>query len=647
MTTKLKKTLPNTNYCVFDDDDEIYSNNVSISNSRTINLDTSKTKSKSNSKSKSGFEITINEVISEPTSKSKSKSKSDKDPIIATFEEYFPNKTIKPLQYDIIKAIQNKKDTVAILPTGYGKSMCYQLPFLLNPNKILIVVSPLISLMEDQKDKLVQLGLPVECFHSNMGQKKKNDIKDKILEDLIQKYDAETNTNTDINGMVIFLTPEYLIKCQNWIQQLASKDRLSLVALDEAHCISTWGHDFRPDYQGMYRIKEWVPNVPILALTATATKQVEEDIITYLQLENPQIFKTSFDRPNLIISVKSKPTEFDCLIENLDKYKNDFVIIYCKTRDKTEELCDYLKEYNYNVGQYHAGLSAKSRLEIQEKFANKELNIIVATVAFGMGIDQTVRLVIHWGCPSDMESYYQEIGRAGRDGIDSECIMFYDKDDFRISRYFIKSINDAKYRKYKDEQVSKMERYCILSTCRRKTILEHFDETLSANYKCNKCDNCMIQNSTTNHSIDNLLYPIYIIMRTIFNIKSNFGLNKLTLIVKGSKSKLVNDFTKCQTYNMLNMLSDIQIKNLINILIINQYLKEKTISSGFGTVLEPTSNILKWYNQIENIIESNSITFDDIQPILINIKYKLKLNIPTIYNNVLSIKFKFLINNFD
>jgi len=618
---KKESSLENSspkNYNIFDDDDD---DNI-------INKKTSRKNIYLNSSKIITEDIIIKEKVKETS------SKKDECPIISTFNTYFPGKTIKPIQLDIMKSIINKKDTIGILPTGYGKSVCYQLPFLMNQSNIVIVISPLISLMEDQKDKLDKMNISCECFHSNVNKKKKSQIRDEILDNMLE------DDNLSNNGMIIFLTPEYLVNCENFIKSMAEKNRLSLVAIDEAHCISTWGSDFRPNYQGLYRIKEWTEkyNIPILALTATATKHVEEEIKSFLQLDEPKVFKTSFDRPNLIISVETKPKEINKIFPILEEYKNDFSIIYCKTREKAEEIKDLLLDNGFNAGVYHAGLTANNRKDIQEKFSNKELNIIVATVAFGMGIDQNIHLVIHWGCPCDMESYYQEIGRAGRDNVESKCIMFYNKDDFRISRYFLKSIDDLTFKKFKDEQISKMERYCLLPDCRRLSILTHFGENLPQNYSCEKCDNCKKQNNINKIATDNLMYPIYIIAKTIFTIRCKFGTGKIALIAKGSKAKNIAEFNRIITYGLLKELTEDQIKTIINILIINCYLKESTVTSGFGTVLETTSKLVDWFTKVNYIIGKNSLTFDNLQPILNN--YKLNLNIPSEYNNITKIKFK-------
>lgn len=602
------------------------------------------------------------------------------DQITNTFNKYYLGKTIKPLQYDIVNSIVEKKDTVGILPTGYGKSVCYQLTYLLNPDKVVIVISPLISLMEDQKDKLEKLHIPVACFHSNKTKKQKQTIKNELLQNMLNDEnndwsDDETilkknknknvskkllsdkdnndleyedlNESSDLTlanatGMIVFFTPEYLLNCEYWLKHLAQANKLALIAFDEAHCISTWGHDFRPDYQGVYRIKEWVPNVPILALTATATGQVESDIKTYLELDEPNVYKTSFDRPNLIINIKSRPKEINVMWPILDKYKNDFSIIYCKTRDRSESVCKTLQENNYNADVYHAGLSGGKRLEIQEKFANKELNIIVATVAFGMGIDQNIHLVIHWGCPSDMESYYQEIGRAGRDGIDSECYLFYDREDFRISRHFLKTITDVNYKRFKDEQIGKMERFCMQPNCRRKIILAHFGEIVPIGYVCNKCDNCNKQQSINDIAMDNLMYPLFIIIKTIFFIKCKLGLSKLILVLKGSKAKIITEFNKSPTFGLLKNLSDDQIKNLVNILIISGYLKEKALSNSFGgTILETTSKIVTWFTNVNKQIGNKPLTFDNCYQTLNISTNKLILSVPVEYNDsIMKIKYK-------
>lgn len=543
-----------------------------------------------------------------------------KDIIIDTFNKYFLNKTIKPIQYEIVKSILNKENSIIILPTGYGKSVCYQLPFLINQDKFVIVIAPLISLINDQKEKLDRINIPVECFHSELNPKEKLKIKNDIINKL--------------EGKIIFFTPEYFNKSEDFIKQLINNDKLLLVAIDEAHCISSWGNDFRPDYQELHKIKKWISDIPLIALTATATNKVQNDIIKSLNIENSKIYKTSFDRPNLFLYVMKKPNKFNKIFEILDKYKDDFTIIYCKTRKKVEEINKILITYKYNSSIYHAGMNTLDRKEIQEQFSQKKINIIVATVAFGMGIDQDIHLIIHWGCPTDIENYYQEIGRAGRDNKNAECYLYYDEKDNKISRLLIKDIKDPVYKLFRNEQISIMERYCLLPTCRKKTILTHFGEQLDKNYMCNKCDNCLIQKDKNVSLSNNLLYPLFLIIHTIYTNKYNVGIKKLILILKGSKSKLINDFMISPTLGLLKMLDEEQIKNLINLLIINQYLKEIISKSGFGTIIEPTKKLYNWYNKFSYI---KDLTYDNVSILLSN--DNLILNIPNEYSNLNNIRF--------
>jgi ATP-dependent DNA helicase RecQ len=255
-----------------------------------------------------------------------------------------------------------------------------------------------------------------------------------------------------------------------------------------------------------------------------------------------------------------------------------------------------------------------------------------------MGIDQNIHLVIHWGCPSDMESYYQEFGRAGRDGVVSECYLFYDKQDFKISRLLTKSITNPAYKKFRNDQITQMERYCMLNQCRRKGILGHFGEKKES---CTRCDNCIDKKGSTINIIDKLMYPIYIIIHTIFLIKFRLGSSKLCLILKGSKSKSISDLTNISTYSMLKKYTDIQIKSIINILILNNQLKEKTITSGFGSVIETTLQIVNWYSMINSKIDKSKIKFDDIYHILIEPDNQLELNIPIDYiKDLVSISLK-------
>lgn len=543
-----------------------------------------------------------------------------------TFNKYFTDKNIKPLQLDIIKNLILKKNVIAILPTGYGKSMCYQIPFLMNQNKNVIIVSPLISLMIDQKDKLESMNIDVFCFNSNVSNTEKIEMRETIL-----------NSN---KGMLLYFTPEYISKSYNFIKELKDKDKLSLIAIDEAHCVSTWGNDFRPDYKRLTKLKSLIADIPILALTATANKKIEDDIKNTLHLKDAIIFKTSFDRPNLFLNVIKQPNNISDIFYILDQHKEDFSIIYCKTRKTATNIYNILIKNKYNANVYHAGLSVSERSNIQNDFSNKKINIIVATVAFGMGIDKNIHLVIHWGCPSSMESYYQEIGRAGRDGLESECYLFYSSDDSKISRLLIKDIEDDIYRQYRNDQISLMEKYCNLPICKRKIMLEYFDENIETN--CNKCNYCIEKTEENNIINKIILYPVFIILKTIMITNGKVGANKIILICKGSKSKLINTYYEASTFGLLRNLNDNQIKNIINILIFNDYIKELLTKNGYGNSLEITEKSLNWIKKIKNI---KLLDYDNLNFILL--ENFIQLNIPSNYNNLKNISFDSILQLFD
>ena len=382
--------------------------------------------------------------------------------------------SLKPEQFNIInKIVNDKNDILGILATGFGKSICYQMPYLIT-KKCVIVVSPLIALMKDQMTELKKLKIPVTVLNSTC--KNKEEIMDDILAG---------------NNMVIYITPEYMENCEAFLKMLVENDQLALIAIDEAHCVSTWGLDFRKSYTLLKNIRDWIDSsVPILALTATASKKVRKDIIKILQLEDPDTIVGDFDRKNLYISVKKRSKDpHDDLFELLNKYKNDYKIIYCKTREETEKIAESITNMGFPSLPYHAGLSSKKRDEIQQKFIDGEFKTMVATIAFGMGINiKSVRLVIHYNCPKNIESYYQEIGRAGRDGLPSECHLFYSKKDFIINKLFLDSIKDPKHKAYQEEQINNIEKYVYSSKCRRN-ILKNFDENYEKS-ECSNCDNC-------------------------------------------------------------------------------------------------------------------------------------------------------------
>lgn len=499
------------------------------------------------------------------------------------YQSLYPDRNLKDLQLEIISNLILGNDTVGILATGYGKSICYQLPYLYH-KKCIIVVSPLIALMEDQQINLNKIGIPSICFNSNMSSSDKEYNKDLLLE-----------SNDD--NKILYMTPEYLVKEELFIKELNKLNKLCLVAIDEAHCISAWGHDFRKDYQQLGCLKEWIPNVPIFACTATATPKVQKEIVTFLQMNKPKIVKSSFDRKNLYIECNKKSSDIEAdIYKLLDEYKDDCIIIYAKTRDDVETICNIVKKLDITCEAYHAGITSKRRKEIHMNFVNKIYKCIVATIAFGMGIDQDVHLIIHYGLPSDMEAYTQEIGRAGRDGKESKCILFWNYKDLFVSRALLKDINNDSFRAHKEKQIKLMENWVHTASCRKKIILEHFGEIMINN--CLKCDNCNRIELEQKKKYDQsaLYYPLFLIMKTMFTMKKNgIGIGKLIDIIRGSKSKPILEFSECPTYGQGKKYTIDLLKELVKVLVFNDYLKEVSLNQKFGSIIVTTEKTLNWW----------------------------------------------------
>ena len=355
----------------------------------------------------------------------------------ALLKQYFGYDGFKPLQEEIIGEILQQKDCFVLMATGGGKSLCYQLPAL-KFGGLTLVISPLISLMKDQVDALKACGIKAEFINSSLTPKRISEIYSQLK-------------NNEVK--ILYVAPERF--GSEGFSSFLKSLTISLIAVDEAHCISEWGHDFRPDYRNLSLLKERFPTVPLIALTATATRKVREDIISQLQLEKAHFFISSFNRENLRISVIEKKQAFPKLVKLLQKYKNESVIIYCFSRNDTETIASGLRDNNFNARAYHAGMGAKQRSSVQELFIKDEVNIIVATIAFGMGIDKPdVRLVVHYTYPKTLENYYQEIGRAGRDGLKSECVMFYTYADTRKHEFFIDQIEDVYLRRLSQDKLN-------------------------------------------------------------------------------------------------------------------------------------------------------------------------------------------------
>ena len=387
-------------------------------------------------------------------------------------KNHFGYDEFRPMQEEIIKNILQKKDVLVVMSTGGGKSICYQLPAL-KFYGITVVISPLIALMKDQVDELKLKGINAEFINSSLSYEEIINIQDKIRKNEVK---------------ILYVSPERL--ALNGFKEFLKTIKISLIAVDEAHCISEWGHEFRPDYRNLKSLREIFPGVPIIALTATATKKIREDIIKQLSLQNPQIFISSFNRKNLNLIVMEKKNAFNKLLELLKKHKKDSVIIYCFSRKDSEKIAKNLMDNGFSALPYHAGLDNQIRKHNQELFINNEIKIIVATIAFGMGINKPdIRMIIHYTFPKSIEGYYQEIGRAGRDGSPSNCVLFYSYGDKRNHEFFINQIKDENMQKIAREKLSQIINYSEINNCRRKYLLEYFGEDFLED-NCNGCDIC-------------------------------------------------------------------------------------------------------------------------------------------------------------
>lgn len=391
----------------------------------------------------------------------------------ATLKQYFGYDTFRPLQQEIIERVLDKKDCVVLMPTGGGKSLCFQLPALLQDG-ITIVISPLISLMKDQVDALMGIGVSAAMINSSQTASEIQTI-------------IEQTRNGGVK--ILYIAPERLSLLS--FEQLLHTLPISLFAIDEAHCISEWGHDFRPEYRNLKYLRSKFPTIPIIALTATATVQVRADIVRQLDLPAPQIFTSSFNRPNLSYEVLPKKDSFKTILSLIHAHAGESVIIYCFSRKDTESIAEKLNGYGHNAGSYHAGLSADKRRDNQERFIRDEIRIMVATIAFGMGIDKPdVRLVIHHSLPKSIEGYYQETGRAGRDGLPSRCVLLYSAADKFKHEFFIRRLQDGAEKDQVQNNLNQSVEYGTMNRCRRKFLLQYFNEEYTV-ANCGNCDKCV------------------------------------------------------------------------------------------------------------------------------------------------------------
>ena len=454
------------------------------------------------------------------------------DPRVAeVLKARFGHDGFLPLQENVIDNVLAGGDSIVLMPTGSGKSLCYQLPALLLDG-VTLVVSPLIALMKNQVDLLTAKGIRAAFINGTMSLAEIRDVQDEARGGQID---------------ILYVSPERLA-VQRFREYLKSL-KIGLIAIDEAHCISEWGHDFRPDYRNLSELRDEFPSAPVMALTATATERVRDDIGEQMNMVDAPRFVTSFNRANLTYRVWPKRRSFDALVQLLGRHKDQPAIIYCFSRKDTEELAESLSIRGFKAMPYHAGLEDDVRRETQDRFLDDDVNIVVATIAFGMGIDKpNIRLVVHYDLPKTMEGYYQETGRAGRDGEPSECVLFFSHRDKMKQKFFINKMEDAVERKNAEARLEKMAGYGAARTCRRRLLLEYFGENWDRE-NCGACDVCLSEGSAgeTNGRVskDSVATPFdgteiaQKVLSAVVRTGGRFGAAHIANVLRGSRSRRV------------------------------------------------------------------------------------------------------------
>lgn len=466
--------------------------------------------------------------------------------------KYYGYTSFRKGQENIITSIINKEDVLAIMPTGGGKSICYQVPALCLEG-ITIVISPLISLMKDQVDALNTMGIKASLINSSLS----NSEYSKVLEEI---------ENDECK--IIYIAPERLDSME-FVNIIRGKN-ISQVAIDEAHCVSQWGHDFRVSYKKIpYFINRLGKRPIITAFTATASNEVREDIVNILDLHKPAIYITGFDRENLSINIVKSSSKNKYTLDYVENHKNESGIIYASTRKEVESIYEGLLKRNYSVAKYHAGLSNEARKEYQENFINDDIKIMVATNAFGMGIDKpNIRWVLHYNMPQSIENYYQEIGRAGRDGEDSECVLLFSPGDVHTQKYLVEvGIENPERKRVQYKKLQQMVDLVYSNTCYRKSILNYFGEPFLKD--CNNCSNCLNEGEVVDKTLD-----AQKVISCIARMKRSFGATMIIDVLRGSKNKKVLDlgFNTLTTYGIMKNYSNEDLKTFINTLVSHGFL---------------------------------------------------------------------------
>lgn len=481
----------------------------------------------------------------------------------AALRTYWGFREFLPLQEQAMQAALHDQDSVVVLPTGGGKSLCYQAPAVCRDG-VAIVVSPLISLMKDQVEGLRQCGVRAACLHSMMPSEERNHVLDDLRRGCLK---------------LLYVAPERLVRSST-LRMLAAVN-VSMVAVDEAHCISAWGHDFRPEYRALNVLKQALDGVAVHGYTATATQRVRQDIASQLGLVDPKILVGTFDRPNLVYRVRPRVALLDQIRDVLQRHQGESGIIYCITRKEVDATCDALTKLGYRAAPYHAGLPDDVRHRHQDQFINDQIDTIVATVAFGMGIDKSnVRYVIHAGMPKSLEHYQQESGRAGRDGLEAECVLYYSQQDFMTWRRMIEA-SDSSAVEGGLANLASMAHYCCQVDCRHRHIAAYFGQSLEKD-SCGACDVCL-------QEIELVHEPLIVgqkILSCVVRLREQFGGAYTASVLCGSRDHRIlhRGHDRLSTWGILGHESKRAVRDWIEQLVSQQYL----VKSGDYNVLKVT-----------------------------------------------------------
>jgi ATP-dependent DNA helicase RecQ len=445
-----------------------------------------------------------------------------------SLKQYFGYDVLRPAQIPVIENIMNGNDTLAIMPTGGGKSLCYQLPSLLSSG-LTIVISPLIALMHDQVISLMQNGITAAYLNSNQGIDEQNEVMQ-----LLQEIKDNNRTDSENSLKLLYVSPEKLLANNNQFLTFLTGFPISYIAIDEAHCVSSWGHDFREEYSKLAVLKNFFPTTPIIALTATADELTRSDILKKLNLFSAKTFISSFDRPNIHYRVEPKTGDIKQLVDFINTWQGSTGIVYCLSRKSTEEVANKLKKAGVKAKHYHASISREDKQKAYKEFMNDEIQVIVATIAFGMGIDKpNVRFVAHWNLPKNIESYYQETGRAGRDGLPSEALLVYSAGDAGTLRQFIingvssnPDVDNELFQKIQHDKLDRLLEFCQTGHCRRRVLLQYFQEKVTSD--CQNCDCC----DTPRAKIDGTIIAQKI-MSAIYRTGQKFGIGYVVDLLLG------------------------------------------------------------------------------------------------------------------